>query len=258
MLSAATALHGQGPAAPGIPVLVYHRFDPATPAATTVTTVAFESQLDVLTQEGYKLIFVNEVADIVLGKQSPPTGRVAAITIDDGHRSVFTVAFPIILRRHIPVTLFIYPSAISRSKSNMTWEQLRQMRASGLVEIESHTYWHPDFRKERAHRTDTEYAAFVDFQLIRSREILDKELGTQVSLLAWPYGIVDDTLSSLAKKDGYRAAFGFAGGLARVGDAPFSIHRIPVSNSARGSAFAALLRDAPTHSRESSSHEFDN
>jgi peptidoglycan/xylan/chitin deacetylase (PgdA/CDA1 family) len=167
--------------------------------------------------------------------------------VDDGHRSVYTVLYPIIKQRRIPVTLFIYPSAISNSRYGLTWNQLKEMQASGLVDIQSHTYWHPNFRKEKGRRTPADYAAFVDSQLTRSRDELDKKLDIHVDLLAWPYGIFDSDLDAAAQHSGYRAAFGYAGGVARPGDDPFSIHRIPVSDSAHGAAFETLLHNAETH-----------
>jgi Polysaccharide deacetylase len=47
------------------------------------------------------------------------------------------------------VTLFVYPSAVSNAAYALTWEQLRELQATGLVDIQSHTYWHPNFREEK-------------------------------------------------------------------------------------------------------------
>jgi peptidoglycan/xylan/chitin deacetylase (PgdA/CDA1 family) len=243
------SLHAQNSIEVGIPILVYHRFDPTTSASTTVTTATFKSQLAFLADHRYAILPLTSVTDIVLRKAQPPAGPIAAITVDDGHFSVYTVLYPIIKQRHIPITLFIYPSAISNASYALTWEQLKEMHASGLVDIQSHTYWHPDFRKEKLHRTPADYAAFVGSQLTRSRRELDKRLGTYVTLLAWPYGIVDSDLEDAAAHAGYVAAFGYDAEVARVGDRPFSIHRIPVPNFAHGSAFEKLLHDAQSHSR---------
>ena len=65
------------------------------------------------------------------------------------------------------------------------------MLASGLVDVQSHTFWHPDFQKERARQNPEKYQAFVDDQLARSKSILESRLGIKVDLLAWPFGIVD-------------------------------------------------------------------
>ncbi|WP_222829273.1 polysaccharide deacetylase family protein [Terriglobus saanensis] len=238
----------------GIPVLAYHRFDPTTPAATTVTTATFESQLAFLAEHHYTIVPLERVVEAVLRKTPPPRTLTLAITVDDGHRSVYTVLFPLIKQHHIPVTLFIYPSAISHAPYALTWDQLKEMHASGLVDIQSHTYWHPDFRHDKAHRTPSDYTAFVHSQLTKSRLKLDAELGTHITLLAWPYGILDADLEAASAQDGYVAAFGYSGGVARAGDDPYSIHRIPVPNFAHGFAFEALLRDAQARPEGNSSH----
>lgn len=246
-LFVAPGICAQTPQPAGMPVLAYHRFDPSMSASTTVTTAVFESQLDALAAHHFTIVPLSRITDIVLRKSPSSATPIIAITVDDGHKSVYTVLFPIVKQRRIPITLFIYPSAISNASYALTWDQLKEMKASGLVDIQSHTYWHPNFRKDKAKRTPADYAAFVNTQLTRSREKLDAQLGTHISLLAWPYGILDPDLEAAAARAGYVAAFGYTGGVARPGDDPFSIHRIPVPNFAHGSAFEGLLRDAQAH-----------
>ena len=90
------------------------------------------------------------------------------------------------------------------------------------------------------------YRAFVDVQLLRSKEILERRLGIKVDMLAWPFGIVDAELEAAARRAGYTTAFAFAGGWALPGGDMLAIPRIPVPNQAHGDAFAALVAAAPT------------
>jgi len=225
----------------GIPVLVYHRFDPAVAGSTTVTVAAFEAQLTWLAEHDYQVVPLHSAVAELNGAEPRSKAPVAVITADDGHKSVYTVLFPIIRRAHIPVTLFIYPSAISNAPYALTWAELQEMQASGLVDVESHTYWHPNFKVERRRRTTADYAAFVDNQLSRSKAVLEKKLGRSVDLLAWPYGIVDADLEAAAKRAGYGAAFAYAGGPAAAGDDQLALPRIPVSDADRGERFGVML-----------------
>ncbi len=224
-----------------IPILAYHRFDPTTPGPTTVTTRVFEQQLQWLAAHHYKIVPLRAVVDSLRGTAPPVATPAVVITIDDGHRSVYTELFPIIRRERVPVTLFIYPSAISHATYALTWDQLKEMLASGLVAVQSHTYWHPDFRKERARRTPADYQAFVDLQLTRSKSVLESRLGIKVDMLAWPFGIIDHELEAAAAHAGYVAAFAYEGRLATPDADLFALPRIPVSNAARGASFGALL-----------------
>jgi len=225
--------------APSVPILVYHRLDPAHPGPTTVTTPVFEAQLIWLRQHGYQVVRLRPLIDVWRHGALP--AHAVAITADDGHRSVYTQMFPLIRRYGVPVTLFIYPSAISRADYALTWEQLREMQESGLVDVQSHTYWHPDFRVERARLDAEAYHRFVDVQLTRSRSVLREHLGGAVDLLAWPYGIVDPELEQAATRAGYVAAFGFGGGPARATDDILALPRVIISDRDRGDAFGARL-----------------
>jgi peptidoglycan/xylan/chitin deacetylase (PgdA/CDA1 family) len=226
-------------AAPTLPILVYHRLDPARPGPTTVTTPVFEAQLAWLRRHGYQVARLRPLIEGWHHDALP--ARTVAITADDGHRSIYTQMFPLIRRYGVPVTLFIYPSAISRADYALTWEQLREMQESGLVDVESHTYWHPDFRVERARLGAEAYRRFVDMQLTRSRAVLRAHLGGPVDLLAWPYGITDPSLEQAARSAGYVAAFGYGGGPARATDDLMALPRIIISDRDRGDAFGARL-----------------
>lgn len=169
-----------------IPVLVYHRFNSAIPGLTTVRTSTLESQLEWFEDHHYQILPLRTVIDKLRIIGDRPGTQMVAITIDDGHRSVYTEMFPLILKHHIPVTLFVYPSAISKASYALTWEQIREMKESGLVDVQSHTLWHPNFREERARLSNTEYEALVDKQLATSRLVLSSRVGGAIESLAWP------------------------------------------------------------------------
>lgn len=214
-----------------VPILVYHRFSPDTSAETTIRTARFEAHLRWLASHNIRIVPLHQaVATLCAGE--PERGSVAVLTVDDGHRSVYSELLPMLQRYRVPVTLFLYPSAISNAPYALTWDQLRQMRGSGLVDVQSHTLWHPDFPGERARLSDADYRAFVDKQLTRSRAILEDRLGGKIDLLAWPFGIADAELQEAARKAGYKAAFVYSGGAARPGSPCMTLPRIPVPPNA--------------------------
>lgn len=224
-----------------VPVLVYHRFDAVAGGGTTVSTGTFASQLQEIRGRGYAPIPAHALVDYLLGKGDPLPPRPVVLSIDDGHRSVYTTLFPIVLRERLPVTLFIYPSAISRASYALTWDQLRAMRRSGLIDVQSHTYWHPNYHIERARLSPAAYRRFVQWQLAESRRVLTQQLGAEVDLLAWPFGIVDDELTQLAREAGYVAAFTIERRPVSSRETLLALPRYMVSESDRGTRFARLL-----------------
>ena len=189
-----------------VPILVYHRFGPEVADSMTVRTRTVEAQLDLLARTGHPVIPLQWLIDYLQGHRPGLPAGAVVITVDDGHASVFTELAPLVQRRHIPVTLFIYPSAISNASYAMTWAQLQTLQATGLFDVQSHTYWHPNFARERRQRTPDDYRAFVQHQLQLSRTVLEKRMGHPVTQLAWPFGLYDEVTVEEARAAGYTAA----------------------------------------------------
>lgn len=224
-----------------IPILLYHRFGPYVADGMTVTTILFESHLKYLHDNAYKVIPLREILDNYLKGGFPPAPRSIAITADDGHRSVYTDVFPIIKKYRIPMTLFLYPSALSNASYAMTWDQLREMKDTGLFDFQSHSYWHPNFKKDRERLTPAEYQKFVEMQFKKSKEILEKELNVRVDMLAWPFGIHDDWLMKKASEVGYVAAFTMEPHPASPSDHVMAIPRYLMTDAVRGKGLEKIL-----------------
>src|ERR1700675_364544 len=100
--------------------------------------------------------------------------------IDDGHRTIYTDLAPLLKSSGVPVSLFIYPSATSNAKWALTWPQLKELQASGLYDVASHTYWHPNFSIEQKRLDGPAYKEFVDWQMRRSKEVLEQKSSARV------------------------------------------------------------------------------
>lgn len=230
----------------GIPILLYHRFGPTVADGMTVTTEVFESHLAYLREKGYTIIPLRQLVDYYRNKSSVLPSRSVVIVADDGHKTVYTDMFPLIKRYKFPVTLFIYPSAISNPHAPyaMNWEQLRELRQSGLIDIQSHTYWHPNFKKDKRKMTQQEYDKSVEMQFRKSREKLEKELGVRVDMLAWPFGIYDEELAKKAADAGYIAAFTIERRHTRVTDNLMALPRYLLISANKGKSFESILAGA--------------
>jgi peptidoglycan/xylan/chitin deacetylase (PgdA/CDA1 family) len=224
-----------------VPMLVYHRFGPVVADSMTVTTPVFESHLQYLREHDYTVIPLQQFVAYRLDKASPLPPRSVVITVDDGHRSVYTHMFPLVKRYRVPVTLFIYPSAISNAAYAMTWEQLQELQETGLFTVQSHSYWHPNFKREKKRLSPAHYEKLVRKQLTLSKETLEQKLGIQVDMLAWPFGIYDDELIEQAVEAGYRAAFTLERRHASMSDHVMALPRYLMTDGVQGKAFARLL-----------------
>jgi peptidoglycan/xylan/chitin deacetylase (PgdA/CDA1 family) len=190
-----------------VPVLLYHKFDVETKQFTTVRDATLEQQLQELSTHGYQVIPLRDLVDYMLGKRDALPAKAVAITVDDGYRSVYDVLFPLLQRYPMPVTLLIYPAAISKDSWALSWEQLKTMQQSGLVDIEVHTYTHPNFALEKLQMSSQAYREFVHVELTLSKKLLEEHMGKSMDMIAWPFGYTDDVLLQEARNDGYQAAF---------------------------------------------------
>jgi peptidoglycan/xylan/chitin deacetylase (PgdA/CDA1 family) len=245
VLAVPAASAGTEQASHAVLILDYHRFNTYQADSMTVDVSEFAFQLRYLKEHGYHFLPLARYIDYRLGKAPAPPPHSVVVTMDDGHESVYAQALPLIEQYRIPVTLFIYPSAISNAHYAMTWKQLQALKATGLFDIQSHTYWHPNFKTEKRRLTPSQYIKFVDFQLRRSKAVLDKKLGIHVTMLAWPYGIYDDRLIQMAKQAGYQAAFALNGRHAGDADKIMAISRYLVTERDKGRFFGNILMGTP-------------
>ncbi|WP_414706756.1 polysaccharide deacetylase family protein [Ralstonia sp. UBA689] len=188
-------------------VLIYHRFAATVDSAMTVRMRTFEAHLHTIEASGYRIVPLADVVNWQEGRLDALPARAVAITVDDGHRSVYDTLWPALRGKSIPVTLFIYPSAISNASYAMTWTQLRELLGTGQFDVQSHTYWHPNFRVERAQRSVDDFRRFARDQLRRARVRIEAEMAKPVHMLAWPFGIHDPELERMAQEEGYTAGF---------------------------------------------------
>ncbi len=223
------------------PILVYHRFAPAAADSMTVRTAAFAAQLEFLKENGYAVAPLRRLVQRINGGTEPLPNKAVVITVDDGHRSVFSEMLPLVRRYRIPVTLFIYPSAISNAEYALTWQQLEELRQSGLFDIQSHTYWHPNFKREKRRLSSDAYRNFVRMQLVKPRQVLAQRLGINADMLAWPFGVYDDELIAAASAAGYVAGFSLERRHPSAADRPLALPRYLMTDAVGMHEFQHLL-----------------
>ncbi|HEY6006917.1 MAG TPA: polysaccharide deacetylase family protein [Geobacteraceae bacterium] len=224
-----------------VPILLYHRFGPTVADGMTIKTAVFEEHLKYLRDNGYKVIPLRSLVDWYRKKGPAPGPKSVVIVEDDAHKSVYSDMLPLARKYNVPVTVFVYPSAISNAKYAMTWDQLRELKKTGLFDFQSHTYWHPNFKKDRKKMAPAEFDKAVTMQLTKSKARIEKELGVKVDMLAWPFGIYDDDLLRRAAAAGYTTTFTIERRHATRSENVTKLPRYLLINADQGKAFAQIL-----------------
>jgi peptidoglycan/xylan/chitin deacetylase (PgdA/CDA1 family) len=125
---------------------VLHRFNDVRGKLST-SAREFTEQMEYLAVNGYNVVALRDLPAILRG-ESPMPPKAVAITIDDGYRSTYEVAFPILVRYGFPATLFLY-SDMAGLPAGMTWAQMRDLIASGLIDVLAHSKSHSTWRCDR-------------------------------------------------------------------------------------------------------------
>lgn len=223
-----------------VPILLYHRFGPTVADGMTIKTSVFEEHLKYLKTNGYTVIPLRKLIDYYQKKGPAPAPKSVVIVEDDAHKSVYSDMYPLAKKYNVPVTIFVYPSAISNAKYAMTWDQLRELKKNGF-DIQSHTFWHPNFKRDRKKMAAAEFEKSVQVQLKKSKERLESQLGGKVDLLAWPFGIYDDYLLKKAADAGYVGTFTIEAHHASPRDQIMKLPRYLLINADQGSSFARIV-----------------
>lgn len=186
-----------------VPILTYHKFTRGRGDITTVTEKAFEEQMRYLKVSGFRVITLDAFFDFLdLRRQIPPKSVV--ITADDGWRSFYEIAYPILKRYGYPSTLFVYTDFIfNNSKAQLDWDALREMHQNG-VDIQSHTKTHRYLDRRSGSESYKEYFEALKRELGESTRIIKRNLNIDVKYVAYPYGDTNHLVSALLDKLEYR------------------------------------------------------
>lgn len=168
-----------------IPTLMYHKIkdqveNTEDDQSMSVSTASFEAQLKALLEAGYTPINFKQLKDYLEGKAGLPK-RPILITADDGYLCNYTKAYPILKKYNAQATFFVTSLYVGMTNENehFSWEQAKEMEASGLIDIQSHTHGHTLMNE--LDKID------VSYEIQKSFGDIEKYLGKRdVKVLAYP------------------------------------------------------------------------
>lgn len=212
-----------------VSILCYHAVDPEWRSPLAVTPSVFEQHCAWLVTNR-QVVGAAEAAVRLSTADRLPRG-VAALTFDDGFRSVFEYAFPVLRQHGLPATVFLVAQTLApevlpvdwvddpplRPLATLTLEEVREMQEAG-IRFGSHSYSHHDLTL--LSESDAER------DLRSSRELLEDQLETRISLLAYPRGLHDEKVRRAAAAAGFTHGFALPDKQEPIG--PYAIPRVGI------------------------------
>ncbi|EKT60323.1 polysaccharide deacetylase family protein [Providencia sneebia] len=220
----------------GIPILTYHHILKESEnkkfrhTSTTTSVEAFQRQMNYLKQNGYQTLSLADIEGY-LNKSDNLPGKAVVVTFDDGLKSVYRYAYPILKQNQQQATLFVISSRIKTVPQKWFADGLQFMSkqeikdSQNVFNIQSHTHFLHKLSKGNSPIlfSRNEHTIFLDFQ--RSIHVLHKFQPDQ-RYLAYPFGGFNQTAMVAAKEAGLHLAVTTIQGKVRLGDNPFSLKRL--------------------------------
>ena len=192
-----------------VSILGYHDVGANLPeTAMRIRTSKFRTQMEAIRQLGIKVISMEQFIAWKKNGVPIPTKSIL-ITFDDGWKSTYTDAFPILREYGFPYTVYLYKNYVDGGGRALTTAMIQEMKAAGGLTIGSHSVSHPypltvkNFRKKGANVFD----AYLRKEMGESKYFLESKFQVKVETYAYPGGFHTEEMLKLGSEFGYAAMF---------------------------------------------------
>jgi glycosyltransferase involved in cell wall biosynthesis/peptidoglycan/xylan/chitin deacetylase (PgdA/CDA1 family) len=214
-----------------VPILLYHSIADDGPAEFSpfrLSCAAFREQMRLLVDRGYYSVSLEAWGHSIAARRPLP-GHPVVITFDDGYQDFHLNAAPILVENGMYATVFVVAGSVggvndwdgswARELKLMGWQELRALQRLGFG-IESHCVAHRDLTL----LSDAEIA----YDCKEARVTLSRELGREITAVAFPSGKENLRARYVLFENGYRIGVGTVGRLSTLADDIMNLPRIEI------------------------------
>ena len=178
-----------------VPILMYHDVS-YLGRGYSKTPEVFKAQLLELKNAGFHTVFFSQLIDYV-DQGTPLPEKPIVITIDDGYAPNHTYVLPILRELGMKAEISLIGDAVQYADWGLSWDQVREMHASGLVSFQSHTKsLHGDHTAQggrlgvlRAPGESWEdYVGALARDTQAELDLLEREIGVRPQVFTYPRG----------------------------------------------------------------------
>lgn len=202
-----------------VPVIMYHAVidDSSRLGKYVISPAELEGDFRWLKENGYTAVLSEDLIRYV-EEGIPLPEKPVMITFDDGYYNNYLYAFPLAKKYGVkfvisPIGKYtdLYTQTPDESPyyAHCTWEMLREMQDSGLVEVGNHTY---DLHSSDGNRLGTkrlstesmeEYTTLLTGDILLAQERIEENLGRTPMLFAYPFGAVSEGEPEIIRSMGF-------------------------------------------------------
>ena len=234
----------------GIPIVMYHHvlLDQENKkyrnTPTTVSRDALRFQFRTINELGFKIIRLSELEKYLHGNINLPS-KVAVLTFDDGLKSVYRYAYPLLKQFGFHASLFVITSRIQPTPQDWAPDSLQFLSVSEYQSMKDHTDLQSHSHAMHHYQNFKPAAPQNDYQtlyidLIRSKQELAK-LDAQPQYFAYPFGAYSDDYLKAVTNTGFSMALTTKWGKVQFGDNPLLLKRVYFMSDSSKQKIAAIL-----------------
>ena len=218
----------------GILSLMYHRFDENKYPSTNIKIKNFVEHLDLIKKNQFKFINPNNFEKVLLNQKYE---KKILLTIDDGFKSFYDNAWPILKREAIPFILFVNTREVG-SSGYMNWAQINEIAKEEFVHIGNHSFSH-------GYLVDKENEEII-YDINRAITDFKNNLGYNSLFFSYPFGEYSINFKNIIKNFGFKFAFGQHSGVADETKNFYELPRFPINETyGEMNRFELILKTIP-------------
>ena len=199
-----------------LPIVMYHDLtnNPLDQDDYTLSLEQLEQDLVAFEEHGFTPVPLSAVLHYVLDGSELP-GKPVLLVFDDGYRSFFTGALPLLQKHQVPAVVSVIGRQAEEAShetcaSFMSWAELNQAVDCGLVELISHSAdLHVYCRRSGLARlsceSEEEYKRVVLEDLKKMADLCEAAGVELQPAFAYPYGSLEPLAEPLLKQQGMLA-----------------------------------------------------
>ena len=205
-----------------LPIIMYHSLlkESARQGDYIISPDIFEKDLKYLEANGYTTIVMQDLINYV-NKDIPLPVKPVMLTFDDGYYNNYYYAFPIVKKHRAKIVISpigYYTDLFTGSDPNhpnysyCTWDQINEMKRSGLVEIQNHTYnLHSSSgtrlgAKKLKNESTADYVDLLRTDLSKMQQKMKEQTGYIPTTFVYPFGAVSKDSMPVIKSLGFQAS----------------------------------------------------
>jgi peptidoglycan/xylan/chitin deacetylase (PgdA/CDA1 family) len=223
--------------------MMYHQVKNSGFGKDVISPYEFECDLKYLLEHHYTTITMSELIDYVYNGTELPENPII-LSFDDGYLTTYKYVYPLLKEYNMKIVLSIIGKGVDNfskvhddhiNYAHVTWDQVNEMKDSGLVEIQNHTY---DLHKshngrigccQKSNESLEHYEDLLTEDTLMLQERVQLMTGDTPNTYAYPYGEFSENTNIILKKLGFKASLSCKYGInliSRNPDKLFGLKRI--------------------------------